>query len=43
MNNFVEVMKKHGKSFKIWREKFLKLSDGKLKECIFIGPQICEI
>jgi len=43
MKNFVEAMKKHGKSFKFWREKFLKLSDGKLKECILIGPQIHEI
>jgi hypothetical protein len=25
------------------REKFLKLSDGKLKECVDIGPQIREI
>jgi hypothetical protein len=43
MKNFIEAMKKHDKSFKYLREKFLKLSDGKLKECVDIGPQIREI
>jgi len=43
MKNFVQAMNKHGKVFEYLREKFLKLSDAKLKEGIFIGPQICEI
>jgi hypothetical protein len=43
MKNFIEAMKKHGKGFKYLREKIPKLNDGKLKECIFIGPQIREI
>ena len=35
---FVIAMKKHGKGvFEYLREKFTKLSDGKLKEAIFIG------
>jgi hypothetical protein len=33
-------MKKRGNSFEYLREKFLKLSDAKLKEGIFIGLQI---
>jgi len=43
MKNFVEAMKKHDKGFKYLREKFPKLIDGKLKEFLFIGPQIHEI
>jgi hypothetical protein len=43
MKNFIEAVKKRGKGFRYLREKFLKLSDVKLKECIFIGPQIREI
>jgi hypothetical protein len=43
MKKFIEVVKKHGKGFKYLREKFLELIDGKLKECIFIGPQILDI
>jgi len=42
MKNFVDAMKKRGKVFKYLSEKFLKL-DGKLKEFVFIGPQIHEI
>jgi hypothetical protein len=40
MKNFVKAMNKHGKGFQYWIEQFLKLSDGRLKEGIFIGPQI---
>jgi hypothetical protein len=40
MKNFVKAMKKRGNSFQYLRETFLKLSDTKLKEGIFIGPQI---
>jgi len=43
MKNFIEAMKKHGKGFEYLREKFMKLNDDKLKECIYIGPQIREI
>jgi len=42
MKNFVKAMNKHGKGFDM-REKFSELSDGKLKEGIFIGLQTCEI
>ena len=40
MKNFVKAM---NKGFEYSREKFPKLSDAKLKEGIFIEPQICEI
>jgi hypothetical protein len=43
MKNFVDAMKKRGRGFKYLSEKFLKLNDGKLKECVFIGPQVHEI
>jgi hypothetical protein len=36
-------MNKHGKDFEYLIEKFPKLSDDKLREGVFIGPQICEI
>jgi hypothetical protein len=36
-------MNKHGKSFEYLREKVLNISDGKVKEGIFIGQQIREI
>jgi len=38
MENFVKAMNKHDKGFEHLREKFLKLSDAKLKEAIFFGP-----
>jgi hypothetical protein len=40
MKNFIKAMKKCGNSFGYMRKKFLKLSDAKLKEGIFIGLQI---
>ena len=43
MSNFVKAMNKHGKGFEYLREKFLKTSDGKVKEGIFIGQKIREI
>jgi hypothetical protein len=43
MKNLVKAMNKHGKDFEYLREKFSKLSDGKLKDSIFIGPQISGI
>ena len=43
MKNVVKGVNNHGKGFEYSREKFPKLSDVKLKEDIFIGPQIREI
>ncbi|KAJ4446671.1 hypothetical protein ANN_13368 [Periplaneta americana] len=43
MKNFVKALDKHGQGFGYLRIKFPKLSDSKLKEGIFIGPQIHEI
>jgi hypothetical protein len=40
MKNFVDAVKKRGKGLKYLNEKFFNLNDGKLKECVFIGPQI---
>jgi len=42
MQNVVEAMNKHGKVSEYVKENFPKLSDTKLKEGIFIGPQIRE-
>jgi hypothetical protein len=36
-------MTTHGNGFEYLREKFPKLSEAKLKEGVFIEPQICEI
>jgi hypothetical protein len=41
--NIFKNMNKYGKGFEQLTEKFRKLRDGKLKEGIFIGPQIREI
>jgi hypothetical protein len=43
MKNFVKAMNKDDKGFEYFRENFPKLSDGKVKEGIFIGPQVHEI
>ena len=40
MKNFVKAMNKDGDGFKYLRQVFPQLSDAKLKEGIFIGPQI---
>lgn len=43
MKNFVKAMNREGQAFKYIREKFSKLSDAKVKEGIFVGPQIREL
>ena len=43
MKNFVKAMNKEEATFTYLREKFPKLSQAKLKESIFIGPQIRDI
>ena len=43
MKNFVKAMNKHGKGFEHLTEKFPKLDNAKLKDGMFIGPQIREI
>jgi hypothetical protein len=43
MKNFINTMNKHGEGFEYLRKKFLKLSDAKLKEGIFVGQQINDI
>ena len=43
MKNFVKVMEQEEASFTYLREKFPRLSEAKLKEGIFIGPQIQEL
>lgn len=40
MKNFVKAMNQKGEAFKYLRGKFPGLSDAKVKEGIFIGPQI---
>ncbi len=41
--NFVKAMDKSGQGFKYLRSKFPLLRDAKIKEGVFIGPQICEL
>lgn len=43
MKNFVKGMNKDGAAFKYLRDKFPRLSEAKVKEGIFIGPQIREL
>jgi hypothetical protein len=43
MKSIVTAMYKRGKGFEYLREKLPKISDGKVKEGIFIEPQIREI
>ena len=43
MKNFVKDMDKTGHGFKYVRDKFPNMSDAKIKEGIFIGPQIREL
>ncbi|GFO37320.1 hypothetical protein PoB_006382500 [Plakobranchus ocellatus] len=40
MKNFVKALNKDGQAFLYLRQKFPTLSDAKVKEGIFIGPQI---
>ena len=43
MKNLVKAMNKHGKGFELLRVKFPNLNGARLKESIFIGPQIREV
>jgi len=43
MKNFVKGMDKTGRGFEYLRNKFPNVSDAKIKESIFIGPQIREL
>ena len=43
MKNFVKGMDKNGRGFKYERNKFPNVSDAKIKEAMFIGPQISEL
>lgn len=43
MKNFVKAMNKEGSAFQYLKTKFPRLSDAKIKEGIFIGPQIREL
>jgi hypothetical protein len=40
MKNFVKAMNKSGHGFQYLQTKFPRISDAKIKEGIFIGPQI---
>ena len=43
MKNFVYAMDENGEGFKHLRSVFPGLSDAKLKEGIFVGPQIRKV
>ena len=43
MNNFVKAMERTGWAFKYLAEKFPRLSKTKIKEGVFVGPQIREL
>ena len=43
MKNFVKSSDKTGRGFEYLRNTFPNVSDAKIKECIFIGPQIREL
>lgn len=43
MKNFVKAMNKDGKGFQYLKTKFPRISETKLKEGIFVGPQIREL
>lgn len=43
MKNFVKAMPKDGDGFLYLKEKFPKLSEAKIKEGIFVGPQIRQL
>src|ERR1043165_8429011 len=40
VKNFVKAMNRDGEAFKYLKEKFPRLSEAKIKEGVFIGPQI---
>ena len=43
MKNFVRALNKTGAGFKYLFEKFPRLSEEKITEGVFMGPQICEL
>lgn len=43
MKQFVKVLPKEGECFKYLCEQFTHLSEAKLKEGLFVGPDICEM
>lgn len=43
MKNFVKSLKRESEAFQYLKKKFPKISDAKLKEGIFIGPQIRQL
>lgn len=43
MKNFVKAMNKSGDGFQYLQKKFPRISDAKIKEGIFVGPQIREL
>jgi hypothetical protein len=43
MNNFIKTTDKNGAGFIYLKHKFRRLSDAKIKEGIFVGPQIIEL
>ena len=43
MNNFVKVLDKTKAGFKYLYENFPRLSEAKIKEGVFLGPQIREL
>ena len=43
MKNFVKGINKEGKAFRYLRNKFPKISDAKVKEGIFVRPQIHQL
>ena len=43
MKNFVKALNKNGAAFKYLESKFPRISEGKLKAGIFVGPQIREL
>ena len=43
MKNFVKALKKEGAGFQYLIKKFPNLSEAKIKEGIFVGPQIKEL
>lgn len=43
MRNYVKAMNKQSEAFTYLRQKFPRISDAKIKEGVFIGPQIREV
>jgi len=43
MKNFVKTMNKDGSGLKFLKEKFPRISEAKIKEGIFVSPQIREV